>query len=213
MTAAELRLLPAEAALTPAAAGRRLIRLHLISRRAPGALAAMIACGVMLRIALTAHWITATGASARQLPVLLEACVAAVIAVSTHSPFGESERTGGRWLPWLRSGVALLLTGAAIGVLLAGATGAGLPDGTLAVVRNVAGATGIGLISAAVTGGLLAWIGPVAYGVLGEIAVGEQWTSPWTWPARSVSDRGAALCAGLVFVAGLAVTTARGARD
>lgn len=203
----------AEPALTPAVAARRLVWLHLVSRRAPGAVLPMAACAGILRVALAAHWVTAAGASTRQLPVLLEAAVATVIAIATHSPFGESERAGGRWLPWLRLGAAVLLTGAAIGLLLAGAAGAGLPDGTLAVVRNVAGIAGIGLGFAAVTGGLLAWVGPVGYAVVAEIAIGQPWTSPWMWPTRAASDRGGALCAALVFAAGLAVTALRGARD
>ena len=214
MSTAGLRVASAsEAAPSSFAAGRRLVWLHLVSRRAPGAVLAMAACAGMLRVALPAHWITTTGASARQLPVLLEAAVAAVIAITTHNPFGESERLAGRWLPWLRAGTAVLLTCAGIGLLLVGAAGEGLPDGTLAVLRNVAGATGIGLSCAAVAGGLLAWIGPVAYAVLAEVAIGELWPSPWMWPARAAHDRGAALCAALAFAAGLAVTTLRGPRD
>jgi hypothetical protein len=202
-----------EPALTPAAAARRLVCLHLVSRRAPGAVLAMAACAGMLRGALAAHWITTTGPSARQLPALLEAAVATVIAITAHSPFGESERTGGRWLPWLRLGTAVLLADAAIGLLLAGAAGAGLPDGTLAVVRNVTGVAGIGLSCAVVTGGLLAWVGPVAYAVLAEFAISQLWTSPWMWPARAAHDRGAALCAALVFAVGLTLTALFGARD
>ena len=38
-------------------------------------------------------------------------------------------------------------------------------------------------------------------------------TWPWLWPGRPSHDLGAALCAGLVFAAGLAVVTLRGARD
>jgi hypothetical protein len=83
----------------------------------------------------------------------------------------------------------------------------------LAILRNVAGLTGVGLLSAAVLGGLLAWIGPMAYAVVAEVALLQAWTSPWTWPARPPHDRGAALCAALVFVAGIAITTVRGARD
>ena len=38
-----------------------------------------------------------------------------------------------------------------------------LPGGTLDILRNTAGMTGIGLLLAAVIGGALAWVGPMAY--------------------------------------------------
>jgi hypothetical protein len=38
-------------------------------------------------------------------------------------------------------------------------------------------------------------------------------TTPWIWPARPPHDVGAAICAGLVFAAGMVVITVRGARD
>jgi hypothetical protein len=42
---------------------------------------------------------------------------------------------------------------------------------------------------------------------------GGGWTTPWVWPARPPHDRGAAICAALVFAAGLALITIRGSRD
>ena len=38
-------------------------------------------------------------------------------------------------------------------------------------------------------------------------------TTPWIWPARPPHDVGGALCAAVVFAAGLAVITVRGARE
>ncbi len=81
------------------------------------------------------------------------------------------------------------------------------------MVRNVAGITGIGLISAAMVGAGLSWIGPMAYLVLSEDAILNAWRTPWVWPSRPSQDAGAALCAALVFVAGVAIVTARGARQ
>jgi hypothetical protein len=191
----------------------RLLLLHLVSRRVPAALGVLAACGVVLRVALKLHWIQGSGAGAQQLPLLIEVGTAAMIAVTNHSPFGESERATGCWLPWLRLGTSVGLAAAAVGALAAGAAAAQLPGGTLDVVRNVAGLTGIGLLSAAVLGGLLAWIGPMAYLVVAEVALTQTWTSPWIWPARPAADRGAAICAALVFSAGIAITAVRGARD
>ena len=143
--------------------GLRLVRLHLASRRVPGALAALALCALVLRAGLSWHWSLGNGNGAQQVPVLIEAGAASIIAVTAQSPFGEPERATGRWLPYLRLGTALGLTAAAFAPLAAGAAADHLPGGTLDILRNMAGMTGIGLLLAAVTGGALAWTGPMAY--------------------------------------------------
>jgi hypothetical protein len=193
----------------------RLIWLHAASRRAPATLAALAACAVFLRIALIGHW---DAYGALQLPLICEAAAAAVVAISAASPLGEPERVTGRWLPCLRLAFAGAMTAAAVGALAAGAVGGHLSGGTLDVLRNTAGLAGIGLLCAAVLGGGLAWVGPTAYLIAGVYGLYTQWhppavTTPWLWPARPPHDRGAAICAGLVFAIGLAVVTVRGARD
>jgi hypothetical protein len=199
----------------PLLAGLRLARLFLVGRRAPAALAIVVACAVALRIAL--HWPWDTY-GALQLPLIFEAGCAAAIAVTIASPFGEPERVTGRWLPVLRLGAALALTAVACGALAAAGAGGHLAGGSLDVARNVAGLTGIGLLCAAVLGGELAWTGPLAYLMAGTYALYAGWhgtvsTTPWIWPARPPHDLGAAICAGLVLAAGLVAITARGARD
>ena len=199
----------------PPRAGIRLLRLHAASRRVPAAIAAIAACAIGLRIALLGHWNTY---GALQLPLVFEAGAAAAIAVTTASPLGEPERLTGRWLPFLRLATTLALTVAAAGALAAAGTGAHLAGGALDVLRNVAGMTGLGLLCAAVLGGGLAWTGPVGYLVAGAYGLYTQWhgpalTTPWLWPARPPHDRGAAICAGLVFGIGLAIITVRGAHD
>jgi hypothetical protein len=193
--------------------GLRLVRLHLASRQIPMALTALAACAVLLRIALRWQWIQGSGPLAQQVPVMIEGGTAVVIAVTTRSAFGELERATGQWLPWLRLGTALTLTAASAGALGAGAAAAHLPGGILPVLRNVAGLTGIGLLSAAILGGALAWAGPLAYAVVAEVALTETWTTPLIWPARPPHALGAAICAALVFTAGTVVFTAGGARD
>jgi hypothetical protein len=199
----------------PPRAGMRLVRLYTAGRRIPAALAAIVACALGLRIALTGHW---DSYGALQLPLVFETAAAIAITVTTASPFGEPERITGRWLPYLRLAATLVLTAAAIGALAAAGTGAHLAGGTLAVARNLAGITGIGLLCAAMAGGGLAWIGPVGYLIPGMYALYTQWhhpalTTPWLWPGRPPHDLGAAICAGLVFAAGVAVITVCGARD
>jgi hypothetical protein len=52
----------------------------------------------------------------------------------------------------------------------------------------------------------------MAYMIVALFAVSWGWTTPWLWPARPPHDLGGALCAGLVFAAGLVAATVRGAR-
>lgn len=218
MTAARVReRLPGTARpgrVRPPGAVLRLIRLHGVSRRVPAVLVVIAASAAGLRIALAGHWDTY---GALQLPLMFETAAAAAVAVSAGSPFGEPERTTGRWLPSLRLITALALTAVAAAALAAAGGGAHLAGGTLDVVRNVAGLTGLGLLSAAALGGGLAWTGPTGYLLAGTYALYTQWhapamSTPWIWPARPPHDLGAALCAALVFAAGLLVTI-RGARD
>jgi hypothetical protein len=110
------------------------------------------------------------------------------------------------------------LIAAAVGALAAAGTGGHLAGGTLDVLRNVAGLTGLGLVCGAVLGAGLAWTAPTAYLLPGVYALYTDWhpptlSTPWIWPARPPLDRGAAICAALVFAAGLAIITIRGARD
>jgi hypothetical protein len=173
---------------------------------------ALAICGGVLRAALDWHWTFRTGLLAQQVPMIIEGGAAAVIVVTTHSPFGEPEVATGRWLPYLRLGAVLALTGVAIGLLQLAVTGASLNGGVLVLARNVIGITGIGLLASLVTGGLLAWILPMAYAAFAEYALLEAWRNPWTWPVRPPADRGAWICAAVVFAVGLAAFTVRGAR-
>jgi len=218
MTAAGVPQAAPGAASAPAArlgpAWLRLAWLYLVSRRAPVALALLAGLGALLWVALHWHWNVAGGPAAQMMfPLVTEAGAAAVIAATTYGPFGEPERATGRWLPYLRLGAAVALTAAAIGALALGSTGGGLPGGFATMARNVAGMTGVGLLCAIVLGGMLAWTGPVAYWMLAEAALANGLTTPWIWPARPPADRGAAICAYLVFAAGLALITVRGVRE
>jgi len=192
----------------------RLAWLYLGSRRVPAAAGLLAGFGALLWAALHWHWNVSGGpAAAIVIPLVIEAGAAAVIAVTTYGPFGEPERATGRWLPYLRLGTAVALTAAGVGALAAGSTGGTLPEGFLAMFRNVAGITGVGLLSAAVLGGMLAWAGPMAYLVLTETMLAGGRTSPWVWPTEPSHDLGAALCAAGVFAAGAALITLRGVRE
>jgi hypothetical protein len=197
----------------------RLAWLHLRSRRAPSALVALLACGVVLWATLEYHWWYGTGNRPDQLPDLLEACAAAIIAVTTHSPVGEPERATGRWLPILRPALLLALCGAAIGFLALGAAiafdpqaGISLIHGMLPVVRNLLGFTGVALLCSLLIGGLLSWIGPLAYVGICQCAAIANYSGPITWAARPPADRGGWIAAVVVFAVGLAAFTIRGPR-
>jgi hypothetical protein len=194
-------------------AGWRLVRLYLVSRRVPTALALVAGLGALLWTELHSHWNIAGGAAARLfIPLTIQSGAAAVIAVTTYGPFGETERAAGRWLPWLRLGAALALTGLAFGMLAAGATAGVLPGGNLALLRNLGGMAGIGLLSAVVFGGAFAWSGPMAYLLVTEGALAHGSTTPWFWPTRLPHDRGGAICACLAIAVGLVLITVRGPR-
>ena len=194
-----------------AAPAVRLLWLHWRSRRVPAAVLALAVCGGVLCAALRLQWTFNSGHFAQELPMIVEGGAAAVLVITTHSPFGEPERTASRWLPYLRLVTALAMTGLAIGILELSVTGASLDGGVLVLARNVIGITGIGLLTSLVTGGLLAWIVPMGYVAFAEYALLQSWTSPWTWPVRPPDDRGAWLCACAVYAAGLAAYTIRGA--
>ena len=196
------------------AAGWRLARLYLVSRRVPMALALLAGLGALLGAALHWRWGIAGGPAAQQfIPLTIQTGAAAVIAVTTYGPFGEPERAAGRWLPWLRLGAAVALTAAAFGALAAGAAAGGMPGGTLALLRNLGGMAGIGLLSAAVLGGAFGWTGPMAYLLISEGALAHRSATPWVWPARPPHDRGGVICACLVIAAGLVLITVLGPRE
>ncbi|MEP7055261.1 MAG: hypothetical protein ABI912_08435 [Actinomycetota bacterium] len=194
-------------------AGVRLVQLHMVSRRIPNAVTALAACALVLRLGLELDWIKGTGANAQQMLLLIETAAATVIAIAARNPFGESERAAGRWLPYLRLGSALAMTAIAATLLAAGSAAAQLPGGEAAAFRNMAGLTGIGLLSALLLGGGLAWVGPLAYAAVAEFTISAGWQTPWIWPGRPAHDVGAALCAGLAFALGAALIAVLGPRE
>ncbi len=72
---------------------------------------------------------------------------------------------------------------------------------------------GFALFSWLCAAGAFGWAGPMAYLLVTESALAAGWTTPWIWPARPPHDRGAAICAGLAFSAGIVAVTLLGARD
>jgi hypothetical protein len=178
------------------------------------ALGLLAGLGALLWSALHWQWNIAGGPAAQLfIPLTIQSGAAAVIALTTFGPFGEQEQSAGRWLPWLRLGTAAALTAVAFGALAAGATAGGMPEGTLALLRNLGGMAGVGLLTSAVLGGAFSWTGPMAYLLISEGALAHRSTTPWIWPARPPHDHGAAICACLALAAGLLLIAVRGPRD
>jgi hypothetical protein len=94
----------------------------------------------------------------------------------------------------------------------AGRSWRGPQRGVLVLARNVTGFTGLGLACSLVTGGLLAWTLPLGYMLFCQYALLELWRAPWAWPVRPAADRGAWICASVVFAVGLLLFTVRGPR-
>ena len=195
----------------------RLLRLHLMSRRVPSAVVVLVVCAPLMQLAVRSSLgqgdLASTTTSAKQLSLLLEAAVAGVVSAALHGPFGESERTAGRRLPWLRLTTTLLLTMVALGTVCVGVLGAGLPTSDFALVRDEAGLIGIGVLCTVIVGGHFGWAGPAVYWVIGSYAIADRWQSPWTWPARAGGDVGAELCAFAFFVVSLLAITIIGPRQ
>jgi hypothetical protein len=184
----------------------RLVWLHLRSRRAPLALALVIAIAAVLRA--LQHWAVGTGVSARTLPLMLTVGAAAIIAASAQSPFGDPERA--TWpAPRLRLIQVAAFVAAAAGLLAL----ARLGYDPLAAVRNLAGFTGMALITATVISPLLSWITPMAYAIYCGGQIDAQTVNLWSWPALPSRNHTALLIALLLLGAGVTAITRFGSRD
>lgn len=178
----------------------RLILLHSRSRRVPLALLLVAVTAVILRA--VKPWTETPGEFATLLPLVLAVTAAGVVAASTHSPFGDPERAT-HPLQHLRLIHALSLVTVSIALLGVARIG----DDPLATMRNVAGLTGLALVTATLVGVSLAWIAPLAYTIYcgGPIDVRE--VDLWTWPALPSSDTAATVIAMVLLVIGLVVIT------
>jgi len=184
----------------------RLVWLHLRSRRAPLALALVIAIAAVLR--LMQPWAVGPGPFAGTLPLALATGAAAIIAASTHSPFADPEHA--TWpAPRLRLIQVAAFVLAAAGLLAL----ARLGHDPLAAIRNLAGFTGLALITATLISAPLAWITPLAYVLYCGAQIDIQTVSLWSWPALPSTNHTATIIALLLLGAGTTAITSFGARD
>ena len=178
----------------------RLLWLHLLSRRVPLAVILITAIAATLR-ALQPFTLS-HGVFAGMLPLVLGVAAAAVLATSARSPFGEPERATYP-LPLLRlvQVVALILTAAGLLGL------ARLGHDPLAAARNVAGFTGLALLTATVIGAPLGWITPLSYALYCSGPIDVQSVNLWSWPALPSTSHAATMIALLLLGAGVTAIT------
>ncbi len=181
----------------------RLAYLFLRSRQAGRAVA-------LLAVVVAATWLWRRVAAGDALSTMLliitpSLTAAAVIGTGTSSPLADLEATASRVLPPLRLGhVGGLLGLMAPGLLAVG----GALD--MALIRDLAGFTGLALLTARFTGSAMSWIVPLGYGAL-VILVGAG--QRWAWPGAEATDREAMLIAGALLTLGLTVIAWSGARE
>jgi len=180
----------------------RLAYLFLRSRQAGRAVA-------LLAVVVAATWLWRRVATEDALSTMLlittPSLAAAVIGTGTSSPLADLEATAVRGLPPLRLGhVGGLLGLMALGLLTVG----GPLDGAL--VRDLAGFTGLALLTARFAGSAASWTVPLGYGALAMLmGAGQQ----WAWPIAEATDREAVLIAGALLILGVGVIAWWGARE
>jgi len=184
----------------------RLVWLHLRSRHAPLATALIIAIAAVLR--LMQPWAVGPGPFAGTLPLALATGAAAIIAASTQSPFADPEHA--TWpAPRLRLIQVAAFVLAAAGLLAL----ARLGHDPLAAIRNLAGLTGLALITATLISAPLAWITPLAYVLYCGAMIDAQAVSLWSWPALPSANHTATVIALVLLSTGITAITRFGARD
>jgi hypothetical protein len=187
----------------------RLVRLHLVSRRA-GPAVGVIACVALVLVLPIPR---SGGALGAMVPLVVATGAAAVVGAATGSPIGEVERVTGRHLPVLRTLTVVLLFAAATVLFAAAAVGRAPTGGTPALLRACTGLTGMTLLTAVIAGPHRCWTLPLAYTILCGRALERSWTSLWFWPIRTAHDPPAATVAAALLLAGLLAIAARAAPD
>lgn len=206
----------------------RLVRSYALSRRLPGYCLLML---VLLGMVLWGRgWATSHPPTALWMLVfLLPVATASVIGVSLWSPFGETERAAGTWLPLGR--LAHVVSMLAIALLVNWvAVMTWVPEGVpgrweLYLLRHTAALVGVAVLAAHLVDSRLSWIGPALVAMPGlvvgyvrmEQAEAEQRSVAFfhdSWhPMLQPDDSMLAVIVAVgLFATGLAVTIRRGER-
>ena len=186
----------------------RLVWLYLRTRLTARAIVGLVAVAAATRLGV--HLATDDGGFIALVLTAVPLAAAAIIGTSTRSPFGDLERAAGRALPTLRLGHLAGLVLLAMVALSLTSAGWDIANGHWVILRNLAGFTGLALLTARALGGALAWVSPLAYGGL-VLQVGPE--RRWAWSLHLASDRESWVFALLLLVVGLGVIALAGARE
>jgi hypothetical protein len=189
----------------------RLVALYLGSRQTRTVLILLAATAAVLRASQPVT--KGSGVFPELTLMLLTLAGAAVIAAATRNPFGEAEHTASSPLTTLRLTHLLIATGAATAATAAAAWTASYATSAPVLVRNLAGLTGIALLTAAVLGAHLAWTVPLGYVMYCGDELDAQAYRLWTWPILPAGNHAAAALAVGLLAAGITVATIAGARS
>ncbi|MER6672963.1 hypothetical protein [Streptomyces sp. NPDC000983] len=189
--------------------------LHARSRALPQTVAALLVTALLAVWA--AHALDSYLDPERRVPVVALAplIASAAIGTSLHSASAELDRTAVR--PWWRRRAAhlLALTALAAALLPLAVLTSAQTFGPLAMIRNVLGCTGLTAAAAVVLGARLSWLpvfGYVSAVYLGVSGLTGNSLPPWAWLLQPAAGGTALTTAAVLFVAGGALYTVRGAR-
>jgi hypothetical protein len=147
--------------------------------------------------------------------ILLPVLSASMVAAASKSSMHGFERASARPMPMYRCvALAALLVFTAVGLWIV-TRGLPAPTGSTSTIRNLSGLTGLGLISARLFGGRLAWIFPCTLIVMVVSLTSSVDTanSLWVWPVKPDKDFASMLIAACLFVIGAALVAAGGTRE
>ncbi|MET9224224.1 hypothetical protein [Lentzea sp. NPDC003310] len=185
----------------------RPLALYARSRGIPAAVVALPVVVLIAWSALHTPW-TALSASLTTL--------AAVLVATTGLAGQDPELDASTAVPWplWRLGHLLLATSAAAGAVLLVQRLGDEPFPAEFVVRDVAGLVGLAGITAAVAGARLAATAPVLWWAVAAIMPPTESVTGRivTWPLGAPDDPATRWTAGILFVAGIAAYSVRGAR-
>jgi hypothetical protein len=188
----------------------RLVRLYLVSRRTRTALLLLAVIGVALRASQPLT--RGTGLFPRLTLLLVILAAACVIGTATHNPFGETERTASSPLTSLRLAHLIALTAAAAAFMAVFAWSAAYGSTPAAILRNLAGFTGIALLTARIFGAHVSWTLPLGYVMYCGGQLDIQASSRWSWPLLPAGDVTATVIAFGLLALGIAAACVTGGR-
>lgn len=179
----------------------RAARLFLQSRRTGWTLLLILAAGILAGVAF--RQLNTDSALLNQALIGIPLLPAVIIGISVQSPFGDVERASGNWLlpfRWLQLG--LLIVPAALLLIVSTLNTPSEPS--LALVRNLAGLTGIALAGNRILGPLASWVAPLAFAV---VALVIDPLSRWAWLTNRSAEGWSLWIASGLLVSGLVAIT------